>query len=249
MATIQEIMMLSPSQRYSQYKAVNINEVIIDGNKFTNYGAYSFLWEKAYVKSPERASNGSMSNLDSQATFITGHLKIDFSLISIDDYRRLMQLVYAKNEFTVECYDIVWDKTIKIKMYFATEEMPKLWTIAEKMQKDINEWENWITLVGMQSYTVEMIGTNNDLDTINVSYHYNPPSSTGESEQTANETDVYKGEEIIIGSIINWQNNTFNNTYKFKNWNTKADGSGFTYIDGNAYTINNDTELYAIWEQ
>lgn len=45
--TIQEIMRLSPEQRRNEYTAVDIGNVIIDGNVFTNYGTYSFLWEKS----------------------------------------------------------------------------------------------------------------------------------------------------------------------------------------------------------
>ena len=37
-----------------EYRAVDIDKVVIDENVYTNYGAYSFVWEKTYVKSPER---------------------------------------------------------------------------------------------------------------------------------------------------------------------------------------------------
>ena len=35
--------------------------------------------------------------------------------------------------------------------------------------------------------------------------------------------------------------------YSFKNWNTKADGSGTSYIAGANYTANADVTLYAQW--
>lgn len=245
--TLQDIMRLSPAQRKEYYTA-DIGYVVIDGNKFDNFGVYSFLWEKSYVKEPTRSSDGSIGNLDSYATFLTGHLQIDFSLMSIDYYRTLMKLIYSKNEFTVECYDIVNDKMIKLRMYFATEEMPTLLTIAQKLQKSSEEWEEWIELVGIQEYTVELIGTNNDLDTIGVIYHYNPPSSTGQSDTTIGESDVVAGDEIIIGGAADWQTETFNGQYKFKYWCDKADGSGAIFIDSQAYTVNSDLVLYAIWE-
>lgn len=246
--TIQEIMRLSPEQRKEYYTA-DIGYVIIDGNKFDNYGTYSFIWEKSYVKEPVRSQgNGNIGNLDSYATFLTGHLQIDFSIMSIDYYRTLMKLIYSKNEFTVECYDIVNDKMIKLKMYFATEEMPTLYTISQKLQKSAEEWEEWIELVGVQDYTVELIGTNNDLDTISVVYHYNPPSSTGLTDRTEAEPDVVIGDEIIIGGAADWQTETFSGQYKFKYWCDKADGTGAIFIDGQAYTVNSDTVLYAIWE-
>ena len=36
--------------------------------------------------------------------------------------------------------------------------------------------------------------------------------------------------------------------YVFKNWNTKPDGSGFAYMDGEVYYIHHDVTLYAQWE-
>ena len=65
-------------------------------------------------------------------TFIVPHLVIDFSIMSIDDYRKLMILHYDSNEHTVECYDPIYNRVITEKMYFGTEEMAKLHTIAQK---------------------------------------------------------------------------------------------------------------------
>lgn len=159
MASIIEILQMSKINRVAKYRAVDIEKVIIDEIEFTDYGAFSFVYEKSYVKSPIRSGNGSISNLDSYPTFITPHLKINFGLMSIDSYRDLMKLVYSKNEFTVTCYDVVYNKTVTHKMYFSTEEMPKLWTIVEAL----NGSENAVVLLGVQDYIVEMIGTNNEV--------------------------------------------------------------------------------------
>ncbi len=167
MATIQEIMALSPEARHNAYSVngadKDIQDIEIDGIKFSNYSAYSFVWEKSYDKSPARASGGAMTGLnDLYPTFITGHLILNFALMSIDDYRKIMKLVYTKNEFTVKCYDIVYNKRVELKMYFSPEEMPKLWNIVSKIQGRTNEWENYIDLVGVEGVTVELIGTNSD---------------------------------------------------------------------------------------
>lgn len=165
--TIDEIMRLSEDDRRYFYEANAMSTVTIRNGGLVvtlrNYTAYSFVWEKSYVQSPSRTNSGAMSNINDCKTFVTGHFKIDFSLISIDDYRAIMKMVYSGvNEFEVTCYDIVYDRQVTLKMYFATEEMPKLWTIANKIQKSPEEWEEWVDLVGVQGYTVEMIGTNND---------------------------------------------------------------------------------------
>ena len=50
------------------------------------------------------------------------------------------------------------------------------------------------------------------------------------------------------GSTMNLANNTFTKKgYKFKEWNTKEDGSGITYTDGQEITITDDLDLYAQW--
>lgn len=233
-----------------EYKAVDIEEVKIDGNRFRNYGQYQFIWEKTFVKSPERSADGSIGNLNSYATFLTPHLILNFSVMSIDDYRQIMRMHYEANEYTVECYDPIYNKKIKVKMYFATEEMAKLYTIAQNRLLPDGQWEEWVDLVGVTEYNVELIGTNNDLNLLSVTYHLNPPASTGVADKTEGEQDVYKGEELIIGGASTFPNETFGGAYKFKKWNVSPNGGDVgNYINGYAYTINNDLVLYAQWEE
>lgn len=259
--TIEEILRLSRTERRSEYEAVNISKVLIDENEFANYGAYSFLWEKSYVKSPERSGDGSIGNLNSYATFVTGHLKIDFSVMSIDDYRRLMKLIYSKNEFVVKCYDVVYNTTATLKMYFSTEEMPKLWTIANMKQKGADDWEEWVDLVGVQGYTVEMIGTNNDIDLVSVMYYPNYPSSVTQkpSPDFQAEEDMYIGADFIVGASATYQNNPPNG-YKFAYWASKVDEKGnptndsVRYDNGSVVTLDQQfistggLTLYAVWQ-
>ncbi len=261
--SIVDILSLVGTKTYQQsddreYEAVDISEVKINGNRFTNYGQYSFIWEKTFVKSPERSSNGSISNLNSYATFMTPHLIINFSVMSIDDYRKVMKLHYGANEFTVECYDPIYDRKIKAKMYFATEEMAKLYTIAQNRLLPSGQWEDWIDLVGVTDYNVELIGTNNDLDLVSVRYLVNAPTQTTVDGVTTTltpdfatdggEEDVYMGEDILLGSNTTIPQETFASRKKFINWNTEADGSGLTFLNGYAYTINENLNLYAQWD-
>lgn len=233
-----------------KYNAVDIDKVVIDGDTFTNYGDFQFVWEKSYVKSPSRSNSGAIDNLNSQAYFITPHLIINFAIMSIDDYRAIIKKDLEKNEFVVECYDPIYNKKIKVKMYFATPQMAKLHTIA-RTRFNGTAWEEFVELVGVQGYTVELIGTNNDLDFVSVVYHLNPPADTGVADQTIGEEDVYRGEEIIIGQSANiFVKETFNNKYVFTKWNLKSSGGEQgNYITGTSYTINNDLVLYAQWQK
>lgn len=219
MANIIEMLSMSVAERKLHYKADGIDVVKIDGVRFTDYSAFSFLYEKSYIKSPVRSGDGTIGNLNSYATFLTPHLKIDFGLLSIDSYRALMTLIYEKNEFLVECYDVVNNKVETHKMYFSTEEMPKLWTIARAVAGN----ETYIELLGVQDYTVELIGTNSSLDEVEILYYDENGNLIPEATQT-----VIKGTEVII-------------RYNYVPYtNKRFDG---VWLDQNNKPILNDTVL------
>ena len=242
-----------------EYDAVNIAEVKIDGNRFRNYGAYSFIWEKTFVKSPGRSAGGSLGNLNSYATFLTPHLILDFSIMSIDDYRKIMLLHYGANEYTVECYDPIYNRKIKVKMYFGTEEMAKLYTIAQNRLLPNGQWEEWIDLVGVTEYKVELIGTNNDLDLVSVKYEYSIKDENGNPIYVAPngspmpdqyEEDIYLGEEIVVGSNSTFPTTPPSNAYQFSHWTMLGeDGENLgTRRNGLVMTVNSPITFRAEWE-
>jgi hypothetical protein len=261
--TLRDILEMSPKQRRNEYGvrgvfadkdgnsiARHIDKVTINGNVFTDYSAFSFLWEKSYVKSPVRSGDGTIGNLNSYSTFLTPHLKIDFGLMSIDSYRKIMQLIYSSNEFLVTCYDVVNNKDTTNKMYFSTEEMPKLWTIVDALNGD----ENAVMLLGVQDYTVEMIGTNADKDTITINYYLNSPDGSGTTTPIGS-FDTVVGGEIVLGadSNIGSYENYFEG-YAFNGWRL-GNSSGTLYSKDYGFSIQNwavDTSsnsinFYADW--
>lgn len=241
-----------------KYEAVDIAEVKIDGNRFRNYGAYSFIWEKTFVKSPERSANGSLGNLNSYATFLTPHLILDFSIMSIDDYRKIMLLHYGANEYTVECYDPIYNRKIKVKMYFGTEEMAKLFTIAQNRLLPNGQWEEWVDLVGVTEYKVELIGTNNDLDLVSVKYEYNAPLDDNDLPIYPNgapippqyEEDIYLGEEIVVGSNSTFPTTPPSNAYQFSHWTMLGENGEDlgTRTNGLVMTVNSPITFRAEWK-
>lgn len=262
--TIREILKKSPEERKQLYQASglenkNIDKVKIDENTFTDYSAFSFLMEKTFVKSPTRSSDGSIPDLDTYAWFLTPHLKIDFSLMSIDSYRTIMKLLRSKNEFSVTCYDVVEDKDVTHNMYFATEQMPKLWTIA----KALNGGDPWVELLGVSDYTVELIGTNIGVQENYITYFVNAPQGTNwQGDNTVSKSHpanltVTIGATVFDGTYdeqgeqqkSSVKNLTFNDAYKFLYWCEKSDGTGAKYIDGNEYLFPRNIALYAIWNK
>lgn len=246
----------------NEYRAVDIDKVVIDGDTFTNYGDFQFVWEKSYVTSPTRSNSGAIDNLNSYATFVTPHLILNFSIMSIDDYRAIMRKDLERNEFIVECYDPIYNKRISVKMYFATPQMAKLYTIA-KTRLNGEAWEDFVEIVGVHGYTVELIGTNSDIEKVSVIYYLNAPINTNTNMpyvpdnalSSYAEEDVYNGQEIVIGnaatSIVN---ETFGGALRFTKWNISRDNpleskTQGNYINGNTMTVGeHGIKLYAQWE-
>lgn len=246
--SICEIYRLSQEDRRKEYEAVDIGDVDIDGDIYRNYGQFSFMWEKSYVKPPSRGAGLAINNLNAHATGIVGHLSLDYSIMSIDDYRSLINKDLEKNEFPVTFYDTIKKKRITLNMYLATPEKAKYRTIANRIRKSDGSFEEWVDLVGVEEYTVELIGTNTDVNKVSVIYHLNPPSELGITDQTEGEDDVAKGTEIIMGGASTFPDYPMDG-YEFAGWSiyTEKQDKG-NYIDGNAYTINDDLVLYAIWQ-
>lgn len=232
MATIMEILATPLEERKQAYDVSGkIDEVTIDGQKFSGYKAFSFLWEKSYHKEPTRSSDGVIGNLNDYTSFVTPHLKIDFSVMSIDDYRRIMQLLYSKNEFVVTCYDVVNNRMTTNKMYFSTEEMPKLILLNRALNG-----ESWIEFLGIDGYTVEMVGTNADLDNLSVTYlNINP--TTGTFQETITK-EYYAGQEIIIGDGVDFKETEYIKDGKYYSFS----GLWYEYkLDQNGYWQKSET--------
>lgn len=184
--TIAEILALPPEERAAAYavyggtgsrinidisniwikvsnKDGDVTDDFTDADKFGNYGTYSFVWQKTLKESPSRADNGSLPQLRTIPFFITANLKIDFDLLSIDDYRRLMKLIYTgENCYKVKAYDIVYDRMVIVEMYFQPEEMPKIFALAERVHGMGAASGDVIELIGVQNHTAQLVGTGND---------------------------------------------------------------------------------------
>jgi hypothetical protein len=154
--------------------------------------------------------------------------------MSIDDYRKLMQLNFSKNEFQVICYDPIYDKQFSGKMYFEPFELAKLYTIAHALESSDEEE---VELLGAESFKVSMVGTLGIMNTVSITYHSNLATDT-----VVVDDGIARGDTIVMGSNV-----SFNTEESLiSSWNTKADGTGLSYFNGEEYQINMNLELYAI---
>ena len=236
-----------------------IHYVTIDGNRFEDYGEFSFFWEKTYQKEPSRSTAGVISNLDTMPTFLVPHLKITYSLMSIEDYRRLANLMMSRNEFTVTCYDAIAQQNTTNQMYFLPDQMPSFLSIAHEAESG-----NWTEIVGVKEYTIEMVGTLSEYEGKEITIKYNLPDGynfDGYHLQPIYIKSQYGspikiGEEIIIGdrygipqTLVNGfeMYDEFDNPYRFVGWKIKSSNSRFIHQE--EYTFFADTDLYMIVER
>lgn len=123
---------------------------IFDGEtelEVTGYSEYSYLEEKSYKTQPVRTQDGAIHEIDEYATFLTPRLIIKYNMMGIEDYRALMKMLKNQNSFVVKCYDVVEDKIVRNEMYHATPSMPII-------------YQQYLMALGIQEYTIELIGTN-----------------------------------------------------------------------------------------
>lgn len=97
-------------------------------------------------------------------------------------------------------------------------------------------------------------GTNEDTkEQYKVTYSKNAPSGASVTGRVEDANSSYeKDSEVTVlanGVTGDEKNKGFNcNGYTFVEWNTKADGSGTSYLPGETFTITEDTTLYAQWQ-
>lgn len=211
-------------------KKMPFNTITIDGNIINGYFIYTYFDDKTYAESPKRSTIGGIDNLNSYVTFLTPRLRINFSFMKLKTYQILMKLIQQKNEFVVTCYDPVWDRTINKKMYFYPQDFPEIF------QKNLE-------ILGMINYEIELVGTNTEVELLNITYHSNDNSD----RPTQTSYDFSYGQQVLVGRGITFPDEPKTGK-RFTVWNDKADGTGFTYLHNQVYTPIKSLTLYAQWD-
>lgn len=216
-------------------------KVTINGMEVPYLSDYTYVEAKSFFTEPQRSANGVIENLNSYATFLTPRLKFSFKLMPIETYRFLMKMIKNFNEFIVQVYDIVEDTIVTKKMYFYPKEFPQIYQY------------NLETLAVLDE-SFELVGTNANLDTIDIIYNSNPPRDDFTTFTSG--VQKYYSDEFIVGEYdtefgdnpLSW---TYNG-YKLEKFNTQQDGNGTSYYGEQVInTLSIDKEnliLYAIWQ-
>lgn len=240
---------------YEDVSSNRLEPININGEEFFGYSSFFCINTKTYVQEPTRTIDGSIPDINDYDTFIVPRVKLSFSYMTIHDFRRFLKAVTPLNEFPVSYYDYELDRIVSYKMYIEPREMATI-------------YNKGFELLGITNYEVSLIGTLNDMDYLTISYYDNvryidiDPNSTLENK---NEYILFDKKEMIYGQYysIDSANNLFHNVskeeqeqnekdkivYRFKNWNTKPDGSGLTYLKYETIQASNNLILYAQWDK
>jgi hypothetical protein len=234
--TVEEQKNRLPKTFRENYEKTKLDRIEIDGEEIVGYFEYSFMEEKSYKTQPVRSDDGSIQDLENYQTFLTPRLIIKYNMMEIEDYRKLMKKLKSKNSFVVTCYDIVEDKRVTHEMYFAPPQMPII-------------YQQYLMALGIQEYTIELIGTNNK-EHFTVTYDFNfppeiPPLSTNTQTQYASSSKFNTIGNIYISDSMSLQE--YASVTDLLGWNTNRDGSGYMYGDNTQHFVSNDMILYAQW--
>ena len=208
-----------------------LDVIKINGEPFKGIGYNGLLTvnTKTYKKSPVRSGDGSIPNINDYATFIVPRADINFKYMTIEDYQRFCTAI-TPNEFNVEYFDKQKGQRVVHKMYVAPEEMTKIYNVGT-------------SVIGVLDYKVSLIGTLNSIELLTVYYDTN--GGTGEWTGDPNEylTQGFLNQQIKIreGDYLT------KGTKVFSHWNTKADGTGFTYLPNTIIPLTTNVILYAIY--
>lgn len=183
---------------------------------------YKFELKKVYVQEPSRNNVGAIAVFPDK--FFVPYFTVTWDVMKFSDYSELMRLIQV-DELVTEYYDTNEQKYKRAKFYIQQPTYNKLYTMRMEYQ----------FVTGLQ---LIFAGTMNDVDTITVTYSAN--GGVG----SVSAVTGYSGDEFTINN-----GSTLSRTgYTFKNWNTKADGTGDVYQPNSVGVLTYSLELYAQWE-
>lgn len=183
---------------------------------------YKFELKKVYVQEPSRNNSGAIAVFPDK--FFVPYFTVTWNVMKFSDYSQLMRLIQV-DELVTEYYDTNEQKYKRAKFYVQQPTYNKLYTMQMEYQ----------FVTGLQ---LIFAGTMNEVDTITVSYNAN--GGVG----SVSAVTGYSGDEITIDNGSNLSRANFT----FKEWNTKADGTGNVYKPNSVAVLTYSLELYAQWE-
>lgn len=211
----------------------DIGKVYITG---AGYVSYPFTTSRDSIGYSETVWGGNLNrskkftleNIDDVEIGQVPQCTITFKLLKVEDFI-ILQEILKERHVIVEYFDIDVGGFVKRDMAITKNERKKIYSYGSKV-------------IGVQDLTVKFVGTNLDADYTSKTITYKANGGSGADVETthdmADQVVLYDGEECEFTK----------SGYHIAEWNTKADGTGYTYGLNQSITLWKSLTLYAIWE-
>lgn len=214
----------------------DIGKVYIIGNGSVDAPQYTFTtgrdsigWnETVWGGTLNRSRKFTLENIDDVEIGQVPQLTIVFKLLKIEEFIILQELLRQRH-IQVKYFDIDYGEWVVHDMAITGNDRKKIYSYGRK-------------IIGMQDFTVKMVGTNLDEEYVDKTITYKANGGTGSDVE-----ETYAvGDQV---TLLNENDSQFvKSGYSIAYWNTKADGTGKTYLLDQSITLWKDLTLYAIWE-
>lgn len=220
----------------------DLDTIYITGGGFVNkafkgIGRNSaWAWDEVvWNANLSRSSSFIMTNIDNVGIGIVTNIEIIFPLMNMQDFINLQSLLHERH-IIVNYFCVDDGKRHTKEMAITGNERKKLYNFG----KD---------LLGMQEVKVKMVSTNRMINIEDTEYKIGVDLPIVYNDNVNGNTHTDNVEYTKQYVIKNDENLGFTNGKKhLKEWNTKSDGTGQSYLPNLSITIWKSLELYAIWE-
>ena len=199
---------------------------------FRGIGRDSALgWEEmVWGEEPIRNNAFALGTIDNIDIGKVARCEVNFKYFSYKDYLAFKRIINSRH-FTVTFYDIDTTQWLTREMYCSSSEKQRIHNFGTD-------------LLGVVDFTVKLVGTNNDLtqlgNTMTVKYY----DANGTLRNTDTSTTWSQQYTLKTSSIL-----PAGTTGTLLQWNTKQDGTGFSYVPNQNITLWDNLDLYAIMSQ
>lgn len=211
----------------------DIGKVYITGAGYVEYpfttSRDSIGWnETVWGGTLNRSRKFTLENINDVEIGQVPQCTIVFKLLKIEDFIILQELLRERH-ITLKYFDIDYGEWVEHDMAITGNDRKKIYSYGRK-------------IIGMQDVTVKFVGTNLDNDYVDKTITYKANGGIGSDVE-----ETYAvGDQV---TTLNENDSEFvKSGYSIASWNTKADGTGKTYLLNQSITLWKDLTLYAIWE-
>lgn len=211
----------------------DIGKVYITGAGYVEYpfttSRDSIGWnETVWGGQLNRSRKFTLENINDVEIGQVPQCTIVFKLLKIEDFIILQELLRERH-ITLKYFDIDYGEWVEHDMAITGNDRKKIYSYGRK-------------IIGMQDVTVKFVGTNLDNEYVDKTITYKANGGSGSDIE-----ETYAVADQV--TLLNENDSQFvRSGYSIAYWNTKADGTGKTYLLNQSITLWKDLTLYAIWE-